>query len=153
MSSLARHHRLPHHAPATSRRDWLARAGSGFGALALAALEHEAALAATSAPLAPKSPHAAARATSVIFLFMEGGPSHLDTFDPKPLLRRLAGQPLPESFGRVITPMGEGESPLLAAAARGSATGSPTPPASSTISPSFGRASPTGSTTPAASAR
>ena len=114
MSSLARHHRLPHHAPATSRRDWLARAGSGFGALALAALEHDAVLAATSAPLAPKPPHAAARATSVIFLFMEGGPSHLDTFDPKPLLRRLAGQPLPESFGRVITPMGEGESPLLA---------------------------------------
>ncbi len=45
---------------------------------------------------------------------MEGGPSHLDTFDPKPELNRLAGQPLPSSFKPVITPMGEGRSPLLA---------------------------------------
>ena len=45
---------------------------------------------------------------------MEGGPSHLDTFDPKPELNRLAGQPLPPSFKPVITPMGEGRSPLLA---------------------------------------
>jgi hypothetical protein len=50
----------------------------------------------------------------VIFLFMEGGPSHIDTFDPKPLLNQLAGQSLPESFGEVITPMGESRSPLLA---------------------------------------
>ena len=49
-----------------------------------------------------------ATARSVIFLFMEGGPSHLDTFDPKPELNRLAGQPLPPSFKPVITPMGEG---------------------------------------------
>ena len=55
-----------------------------------------------------------ATARSVIFLFMEGGPSHLDTFDPKPELNRLAGQPLPPSFKPVITPMGEGRSPLLA---------------------------------------
>jgi len=45
---------------------------------------------------------------------MEGGPSHLDTFDPKPELNRLAGQPLPASFKPVITPMGEGRAPLLA---------------------------------------
>ena len=45
---------------------------------------------------------------------MEGGPSHIDTFDPKPLLNELAGQPLPKSFKRVITAMGEVESPLLA---------------------------------------
>ena len=45
---------------------------------------------------------------------MEGGPSHLDTFDPKPELNRLAGGPLPPSFKPVITPMGEGRSPLLA---------------------------------------
>jgi hypothetical protein len=50
----------------------------------------------------------------VIFLFMEGGPSHIDLFDPKPLLNRLAGQPLPPSFGKVITAMGEARSPLLA---------------------------------------
>ncbi len=55
-----------------------------------------------------------ATAKSVIFLFMEGGPSHLDLFDPKPELNRLAGQPLPPSFKPVITPMGEGRSPLLA---------------------------------------
>ena len=51
---------------------------------------------------------------SVIFLFMEGGPSHIDLFDPKPLLNKLAGKPLPPSFKPVITPMGEFHSPLLA---------------------------------------
>jgi hypothetical protein len=45
---------------------------------------------------------------------MEGGPSHIDLFDPKPLLNKLAGKPLPDSFGRVITAMGESRSPLLA---------------------------------------
>ena len=50
----------------------------------------------------------------MIFLFMEGGPSHIDTFDPKPELNRLAGKPLPPSFKPVITPMGEGRAPLLA---------------------------------------
>ena len=54
------------------------------------------------------------RRESVIFLFMEGGPSHLDTFDPKPELTRLAGQSLPPSFKPVITPMGEGRAPLMA---------------------------------------
>src|SRR5690606_31826262 len=46
--------------------------------------------------------------------FMEGGPSHIDLFDPKPKLNELAGQPLPESFGTVITAMGEAGAPLLA---------------------------------------
>jgi hypothetical protein len=50
----------------------------------------------------------------VIFLFMEGGPSAIDFFDPKPKLNELAGQPLPPSFGRVITAMGEYSAPLLA---------------------------------------
>src|SRR5947207_13624428 len=69
----------------------------------------------------PRAPAAApapwrrpATARSVIFLFMEGGPSHIDTFDPKPEVNRLAGRPLPPSFKPVITPMGEGRSPLLA---------------------------------------
>src|SRR5262249_42299844 len=65
-------------------------------------------------PLAPRSPHHPARATSVIFLFMEGGPSHLDTFDPKPELTRNHGRPLPASFGVPLTPMGLGGSNLLA---------------------------------------
>ncbi|MGE0761447.1 MAG: DUF1501 domain-containing protein [Pirellulaceae bacterium] len=50
-------------------------------------------------PLAARPPHQPAKARSVIFLFMAGGPSHLDTFDPKPLLNRLDGQPRPKEFG------------------------------------------------------
>jgi len=113
MSSLARVLGLPHHAPAASRREWLARAGAGFGGLALAAIE-AAARAEGGDPLAARPPRHPARARSVIFLFMEGGPSHIDLFDPKPALRRLAGSPLPDSFGRVITAMGEATSPILA---------------------------------------
>jgi len=59
-----------------------------------------------SNPLAPKAAHHPPRAKSVIFLFMEGGPSHLDLFDPKPALEKLAGKPMPESFGRPLTSMG-----------------------------------------------
>jgi len=72
------------------------------------------ALATPVSPLAAKNPHFTPRAKNVIFLFMEGGPSHLDLFDPKPLLNKLAGQSLPESFGSVLTSMGESRSPLLA---------------------------------------
>jgi hypothetical protein len=104
--------RPPHRELARSRREFLQRCGGGFGALALAHLLQAEARAA--AQHAPRAPHLRARAKSVIFLFMEGGPSHLDTFDPKPLLNKLAGQPLPESFGSVITAMGEARSPLLA---------------------------------------
>lgn len=102
-----------------SRRQMLIQGGAGFGALALAAIE--AAQAATPAdmeksknPLAAKLTNRDSTAKSVIFLFMEGGPSHLDTFDPKPALQKLAGKPLPPSFRRVITAMGEFESPVLA---------------------------------------
>jgi hypothetical protein len=91
-----------------SRRDWLLSAGGGFGALALNALQ------AAENPLAAKKPHFPARAKRVIFVFLEGGPSHLDTFDPKPQLNKLAGKPIPDSFGSVILPMGESRSPLLA---------------------------------------
>ncbi|MCA9147089.1 MAG: DUF1501 domain-containing protein, partial [Planctomycetales bacterium] len=56
--------------------------------------------AATRNPLAPKPPHFnGAKAKSVIFLFMAGGPSHIETFDPKPLLNELNGQRRPSSFG------------------------------------------------------
>src|ERR1043166_5558557 len=89
----------------SNRREFLRRAGGGFGMLALASMLDSAGLlvgsagAATTNPLAPKSPHFKARAKRVIFLFMSGGPSHVDLFDPKPELIRLAGQPIPESFG------------------------------------------------------
>src|SRR5262249_36565936 len=64
-------------------------------------------------PLAPKETHHEAKAKSVIFLFMSGGPSHVDLFDPKPELQRLAGQRLPDSFGRVKTrPAGDRNKPL-----------------------------------------
>jgi hypothetical protein len=103
--------------PHFSRRDWLARSGLGFGGLALLdVLQREEARAAVvdKSPLVSKPPQLVARAKRVIFLFMEGGPSHVDLFDPKPLLNELAGQPLPDSFGSVITAMGESKSPLLA---------------------------------------
>jgi hypothetical protein len=65
-------------------------------------------------PLAPKLPHFQPKAGRVIYLFMHGGPSHLETFDPKPELQRLAGQPLPESFGAVMTRRKVAHNPLLA---------------------------------------
>ncbi len=110
----------PHSLPALSRRDFLSRAGAGFGALALSCLLHEDGVRASESanPLAPRQPQLPARAKAVIFLFMEGGPSHVDTFDPKPELTRLHGKPLPTSFGRVITPMGVGGNTLLASRRR-----------------------------------
>ena len=71
----------------------LARSGVGFGLLGLSSLlADDAAAAMSSDPMAPKSPHFAPRAKRVIFLFMNGGPSHVDTFDPKPALEKYAGQ-------------------------------------------------------------
>jgi len=106
----------PHVEQLLNRRDFLMRGGAGFGALALTyLLESERLLAATTTPSSARPPHFPAKAKSVIFLFMEGGPSHLDTFDPKPKVREMAGQKLPESFRKnLITAMGEVESPLLA---------------------------------------
>lgn len=83
-----------------SRREFLQRSMGGLGGLALAALINEqAALATPQDPLAWRRPHFAAKAKSVIFLFMAGGPSQLETFDPKPLLNKLHGQPRPQQFG------------------------------------------------------
>jgi hypothetical protein len=82
-----------------SRREVLCRIGGGFGALALTSVFADSGFltaAPASNPLAPKPPHFAPRARRLIFLFMNGGPSHVDTFDPKPALSRLAGQPLPQ---------------------------------------------------------
>src|SRR4051794_5313063 len=86
-----------------SRRQMLRRSAVGFGYLALSALLAEEAAADTPAdPLAPKLPHLPARAKRVIFLFMAGGPSHVDTFDYKPLLQRDHGKPFPFARPRVI---------------------------------------------------
>lgn len=76
----------------------LQRSAAGFGALALRGLMQAAE---TPNPLAAKNPHFQARAKRVIFLFMKGGPSHVDTFDPKPLLDRDHGKPLPFALPRV----------------------------------------------------
>jgi hypothetical protein len=92
----------------------LVKGGGGFGALALSyLLSADRAYGGAPAGRAP-APHHPPRAKSVIFLFMEGGPSHIDLFDPKPVLNALAGKPLPESFGPIITPMGEYDAPLMA---------------------------------------
>ncbi|MSQ95329.1 MAG: DUF1501 domain-containing protein [Gemmataceae bacterium] len=102
-------------APVLSRREMLLSGGAGFGALALRYLLGDNPLLAQPAvrPLSARPQHFAAKAKSVIFCFMEGGPSSLDTFDPKPLVNRLAGQRIPNSFRPVITPMGEFYSPIL----------------------------------------
>jgi uncharacterized protein (DUF1501 family) len=81
----------------------LARAGLGFGAWALLDLLKRDGVRAAEAeanPLAARPPHFAPRAKRVIFLFMQGGPSHIDTFDPKPLLWKHHGEPLPPSVTR-----------------------------------------------------
>ncbi len=99
------------------RRHFLRTAGCGFGAIALSALLADDGLLAdepTADPLAPKKPHFEPTAKRVIFLFMSGGPSHVDTFDPKPELTRLHGQPLPASFGPVKTRRGVDKNKLLA---------------------------------------
>jgi hypothetical protein len=82
-----------------TRRELLQRSGMGLGWLGLADLLARNAPGATAEgatnPLAPKPPHFAPRAERVIHLFMNGGPSHVDTFDPKPILEKHHGQPLP----------------------------------------------------------
>src|SRR5436190_22728401 len=108
--------------PVPSRREFLRRAGGGFGMIALASLLDGAGLlsrglanpsTAPANPLAPKQPHFRAHAKNVIFLFMSGGPSHVDLFDPKPELIRLAGQPIPESFGTFKTRRNVAKNKLL----------------------------------------
>ena len=128
--------RPPHHELLTTRRDFLRRGGAGFGALALAHLLQRSATSAATAepasvftnPLRAQTPAIAPRAKSVIFLFMEGGPSHLDLFDPKPLERAWPAKPIAAEFrqghhghGRV----------RFAAAGRESASGNSTARAAS----------------------
>ncbi len=92
-----------------SRREMLQRVANGFGAVALSALIGEQANAANDVnPLAAKKPHYPAKAKSVIFLYMDGGPSQVDTFDPKPRLIKEHGQPIktkvePTQFNNIGT--------------------------------------------------
>lgn len=101
------------------RRAFLQHAGGGLGAIALASLLHTDGLlhaadhAGPPRPLAPQPSHRAARARRVIYLFMHGGPSHVDLFDPKPELVRHAGEPLPDSVGAVMTRRKVAHNPLL----------------------------------------
>ena len=77
--------------PAFSRRSFLKKSSAGFGWLAMNALHAQWARAASGNPLAARPPHHAPRAKRVIFMFMQGGPSHLDTFDWKPELAKAGG--------------------------------------------------------------
>ncbi|MCA1685522.1 MAG: DUF1501 domain-containing protein, partial [Planctomycetia bacterium] len=105
---------MSHHAPRPgdrllTRREALRRGGTGFGAMALGSLLSEAGLLAPTSsasagpvpagftPLAPKRPQFAPKARRVVHLFMNGGPSHVDTFDPKPMLTKYHGKALPSS--------------------------------------------------------
>ncbi|HMF20277.1 MAG TPA: DUF1501 domain-containing protein, partial [Gemmataceae bacterium] len=86
-----------------TRRELLRRSGMGFGMLGLAGLLGSEGLLspiqaapASGNPLAPKTPHFPGRTRRVVHLFMNGGPSQVDTFDPKPELNRYHGRPLPQ---------------------------------------------------------
>jgi hypothetical protein len=95
-----------HYPRAKTRREFFTRAGSGLAAVALAQMMQQDAHAAPGDdPLAPKPPHHLPKAKSIIWLFIEGGPSHIDLFDPKPKLVELQGQPLPESMRPKFTAM------------------------------------------------
>lgn len=104
----------------STRRQFLQSAGGGFGMLALTSMLAEQGLLADESNIvanasgSSRAPHAPARAKRVIFLFMSGGPSQVDTFDPKPELQRLHGQKLPASFGEVKTRRGVDKNRLLA---------------------------------------
>ena len=82
-----------------TRREWLQRVGMGLPSLALGMMIGEQSSAAESGmpanPLLPKKPHFAPKAKRVVHLFMNGGPSQVDTFDPKPALTKYHGKSLP----------------------------------------------------------
>jgi len=91
------------HRPSLSRRDFLTRSGLGLGALSLQTLGELPTATTTGSsisPLAARSPHFAPRARRIVHFFLNGGPSQVDTFDPKPALAKYAGQPLPGQYLR-----------------------------------------------------
>ena len=87
------------HAGRVSRRTLLRRTALGFGSLGLTALLGGESVGAKGTPISSKPPHFKARAKKIIFLFMSGGPSHIDTFDPKPRLDQEHGKPIPFKLG------------------------------------------------------
>ena len=87
-----------HVTPGASRRQFLQRASTGFGWLAFSALHGEQSEAQTGAA----APHHRPRAKRVIFCFMDGGPSHVDTFDPKPLLKKVEGQKIGDRLNNTL---------------------------------------------------
>src|SRR5262245_34789051 len=107
-----------------NRRAFFRDSFCGFGSLALLSLLHDEQVRGDPPqrqgdPLAPKPPHLPnPKARAVIFLFMAGGPSHLETFDPKPLLNRLHGQPRPAEFGEARYQFIQRDARLLGSARR-----------------------------------
>jgi len=85
------------------RRQLLTTSAIGFGNLALAGLLQDGAVADARNPLAPKKTMFPAKAKRVIFVFLHGGPSQVDTFDPKPLLSRDHGKPFPGTMPRIVS--------------------------------------------------
>ena len=84
------------------RRDALRKAGNGFGLFGCGCLAEPAR---AKVPL-PKAPHFAPKAKQVIFLFLNGGPSQVDTFDPKPMLEKYHGQPMPGGYPKAMLERG-----------------------------------------------
>lgn len=108
---------LPQGSGSSTRREFLQSAGGGLGMIALGALlnaERARGSEGATGFVGPKPPDFAPRAKRLIWLFMHGGPSHVDLFDPKPDLVKYAGKPLPESFGQVMTRRDVANNPLLA---------------------------------------
>src|SRR6266540_5781019 len=98
-----------------SRRKFFRECAGGIGTVALAQLLAREGRGATPEvnPLAPRKPHFPPKAKNVIFMFMEGGPSQMDLFDPKPELQKWSGKPLPETTGRPKSQFTSGAELLL----------------------------------------
>src|SRR5262245_61345805 len=102
--------------PVTSRREFLKNAGGGAGMLALATMLSDQRRGARADEVNDHDANIGKPkliAKRVIWLFMHGGPSHVDLFDPKPALVKYAGQPVPDSFGMVMTRRNVAKNPLL----------------------------------------
>ena len=97
-----------------NRRAFLQSAGGGIGLLALQHLMQQEVRAEEDATSSALSPHFNPKAKRMIWLFMHGGPSHVDLFDPKPELVKYSGKPIPGSFGKVMTRRAVAKNPLLA---------------------------------------